>query len=591
MRRPLSGFTILELLVVIVVIGILATLSTMSYESLRADSRNSQRNAQAIVIAEALEKYYDNNGDYPTCELLTDTNAANVSTTLAGIDPLVLRTPKAAPTTYNSIQCQPITPTTTSDFIAYVGDGSLECASGGGCLKYVLSYKEEITNDIISIYSRRQTSLAGDLQVVTSGTCNFTTMNLSWNKVANATSYTLQQASSEDMAGSIDTTLTDTEMVATGLSPGQTYYFRVLANPSSGEPYVSPVTYATTSSLLAPEWGIASSTTNSITTNWSMPTCGTGASYTIERSLDSAFSSYTPVTTTALTTTATGLSDDTTYYFRIKAQVGSIASDWSETLPVDTNVACTDVSNKPGNFTANSQGSSSKIKLSWDSLGNATQYEIRYSKSSNITSGNSKTEYASKGSTSKVIDDLATGTKYYFDIRGLAKSPCDNGPRSNTISEATIPAKPRNLAIHVDRPLDGVKQYPGEGWMQGVETYNGNYRYAFGKAKAKCDNNATVKYHFRGEYSANLVTPPGPRYYQNDSYMTRDTWYLISPNPTFGVRFQASALCTNNGEVSEVTNYVKNCAGADGSASCSNWDDWSVESDWHKASLNWPPDK
>ena len=61
------GFTLVELIVVIVVIAILATLATLGFNRYLEDGRDNRRTANATTIAEALEKYYDKNGEYPSC--------------------------------------------------------------------------------------------------------------------------------------------------------------------------------------------------------------------------------------------------------------------------------------------------------------------------------------------------------------------------------------------------------------------------------------------------------------------------------------------------------------------------------------------
>lgn len=78
--RRTSGFTIVEVLVVVVVLGILVTFVTVFFNGIQEQSRDDKRANDMKVIASALQKYYDANGQYPlscnfsgspTCATLT----------------------------------------------------------------------------------------------------------------------------------------------------------------------------------------------------------------------------------------------------------------------------------------------------------------------------------------------------------------------------------------------------------------------------------------------------------------------------------------------------------------------------------------
>ena len=145
MRKTTSGFTIVELLVVIAVIGILTTVGLFSFSTIQSNARNSQRSSKITAIAEALEKYYDQNGEYPSCTAMYQ----SASVILPDLDPSNLATPTAA-SGANSIlnNCNDLT--TSSDSFAYVGSS---CTTT--CLKYTLKYRDEISGSYISLSSRR----------------------------------------------------------------------------------------------------------------------------------------------------------------------------------------------------------------------------------------------------------------------------------------------------------------------------------------------------------------------------------------------------------------------------------------------------
>ena len=66
MRKSISGFTIVELLIVIVVIAILAAISVVEYSGIQNRAKNSQIQAAAASYAKSLQLYATDNGLLPT---------------------------------------------------------------------------------------------------------------------------------------------------------------------------------------------------------------------------------------------------------------------------------------------------------------------------------------------------------------------------------------------------------------------------------------------------------------------------------------------------------------------------------------------
>ena len=67
MRKTISGFTIVELLIVIVVIAILAAISVVSYNGITQRARDAERQTEMGAIEKALEMYHADFGGYPNC--------------------------------------------------------------------------------------------------------------------------------------------------------------------------------------------------------------------------------------------------------------------------------------------------------------------------------------------------------------------------------------------------------------------------------------------------------------------------------------------------------------------------------------------
>ncbi len=156
MTRTTSGFTIIELLVVITVIGILSQIGIANFGRYQTSTADSQRSSKAVVISEALEKFYDKNGEYPGCTAVTGAASVVTTTVLPGVDVLALLTPKSAAGDTNSIKCLDLTGAAgEADIFAYVGNSDTTCTTGAACEQFTLKYKEEATGTIKSITSRR----------------------------------------------------------------------------------------------------------------------------------------------------------------------------------------------------------------------------------------------------------------------------------------------------------------------------------------------------------------------------------------------------------------------------------------------------
>jgi len=157
MKKTLNGFTIVELLIVIAVIGILSTVGIISFSSIQVNARDYQRSSKITILSETLEKYYDKNGEYPSCAAMSTQPALSVTTnTLKGMDPNILTTPTAV-NGFNSVLCGD----PTLDTFGYIGGGN----------DYKLEYKQKSNSQVITLDSRRH-AYTLTLTAGTGGTVN-----------------------------------------------------------------------------------------------------------------------------------------------------------------------------------------------------------------------------------------------------------------------------------------------------------------------------------------------------------------------------------------------------------------------------------
>lgn len=381
MIRRSQGFTIVELVIVITVIAILTAIVTLGFSLAQSKSRDSERVSSVKLIAESLEKYYDQNGEYPPCTAMTDTGSNVSNNTLSGIDKAALVAPQDTAGTTNSIKCTDMTSASQGDYFAYVGDGSTNCQTGDSCLSFTLKYKIESTGQVGTITGRRNTNIAtSGTPTTTASATGFTTANVSWTGVNNSISYTVQWATDSGFTTNLtSTTYTGVNASVSGLSYNTTYYVRTRANASAGSySNWSPTVSIATWGLSTPSYtALNASSTTTFYGNWNA--VSHAASYTLQLSSDgTTWSGWQYPNITGTTYTWTGAAPGWRYFARMQAVNGSFTSAWSTVavtaLPIDT-PSVSMVANTSTTFTS-----------SWGGISGAQSYNVQCS-SDNVTWG------------------------------------------------------------------------------------------------------------------------------------------------------------------------------------------------------------
>lgn len=343
-----KGFTIVEITITVFIIAILAGITIVAFTKVQTDARDSARSSKINIIAEALEKYYERNGEYPGCAAMTQAGNLVSTNVLKGIDTDVLRAPKSAPSTTNSFTCTSLTAGPGDDVYAYVGNSNATCSTGAACLYYTLQYRQEGTGAIISLESRRKITgvvPAGPVlnaPTVPAAPAGYTTINLSWATVPNTANYVLQRATNSGFTtGLVEGTVpgANTTHASTGLTQGITYYYRLAAEGSGGRGAWSNTVSAAT--LIAPPPAAPTVTLNqtipktsatSVTATASVVTCAAGT--TAQYRLQSLAMNTSPVpsfpawggTWSTTRTLAVNMSQGYRYDFRAQARCTSGAS-------------------------------------------------------------------------------------------------------------------------------------------------------------------------------------------------------------------------------------------------------------------------
>lgn len=255
--------------------------------------------------------------------------------------------------------------------------------------------------------------------------------------------------------GTVNTNVT--QYINTGLTNGETYYYRVVAYNLEGSSPESNVAFATAETTPNKPANLAvttgSTTATSVTLSWTDTSTNEDGFRVYRRvgtsgafSLAGAFPSNTDPAAPPTSATITGLLSGTIYQFQVTAfSLTTGESQPSNTIDVTTSVAAPSA---PSGLTA-SVVSSSRIDLSWtDNSHNETNFTIWRS----TTTG---TGYALVGTvpantTSFSNTGLMPETTYYYVVR--ANNTVGPSADSNEASETTLaapPAAPTNLVLTV----------------------------------------------------------------------------------------------------------------------------------------------
>lgn len=155
------AFTIVEIVIVIAVMAILSSIAALAYNTVREDARDATRQGNVAIIAEALEKYYEKNGEYPSVASLVNNYTANTGSAVAAklsIAEKDLIMPQMPSSSTNALTSSA---NPHSDYIVYaaqsaVNNTSCQNSTTGGCDEFTLTYAEEGSGTNKTVQSRRK---------------------------------------------------------------------------------------------------------------------------------------------------------------------------------------------------------------------------------------------------------------------------------------------------------------------------------------------------------------------------------------------------------------------------------------------------
>ncbi len=267
-----------------------------------------------------------------------------------------------------------------------------------------------------------------------------TQVALSWTGSPGATSYDVYQGTT--MGGEliipIATGVTTTSYTNTGLLNGVTYFYTVGAVDSAGTSGFSNEASATPSGTVtipsAPTGLTATGSNTQIALTWTVSSGATG--YNVYRGTTTGGESATPIAAAipSASYTDTGLTNKTTYYYKVAAVNSAGTSGQSNEASATPQAA---VPAPPTGVTAT--GSNATVSLSWTASSGATSYNVYRGTAS---SGESATAQSTGITTTTYSDTTVTnGTTYYYKVASLdsAGTSALSTEASATPSASTTP--------------------------------------------------------------------------------------------------------------------------------------------------------
>ena len=264
-----------------------------------------------------------------------------------------------------------------------------------------------------------------------------TEIDLTWTAVTHATNYKLERSLNQTtwtpLVPSPALAGTSASYADTGLTAGTTYYYRISSINAVGTSATSSVIHA----LSLPSTPVLAGTLISATQvnlNWSAVSSATV--YTVQISADAGSTWTTLATPTQTTFSATGLTPDTAYQFRITVANGAGSSAASNVISLTTFLAA------PAGFTATPSSSSpTEIDLAWTAVTHATGYKLERSLD-NATWTTLAPSPVLAGTDHAYADTgLLSGTTYFYRISAInSVGPSATAPVQQAALDAPGPA-------------------------------------------------------------------------------------------------------------------------------------------------------
>lgn len=309
------------------------------------------------------------------------------------------------------------------------------------------SYLRAILKVLIENKYTSTTNLLTAPENITARSKNKNSITLNWSSVTNTKYYYIYRATSYSGYYKLIGKVKSTGYTDKKLKNRTTYYYKVKAYNSFGLSPYSSVVNATVgskySSLGAPSCLTAKTVGDTqISLQWNSVSKAT--KYYVYRAT-SFTGTYTKITTSNITNyTDKYLSQNKTYFYKVKAVNSSVESEFTSVVSATTDKEPDDYIEVPKNLII-TEISEDEISLKWDKVYDAQSYFVYRS---NSNSG-SYSKIATINDTEYKDDELANNTTYYYKVRAYdddETSDYSSAVYATTLEEYDIEA-PDDLEI------------------------------------------------------------------------------------------------------------------------------------------------